>query len=141
MANRKHLDIKLFATDTSGYTQFGRAYLSLQSAVSNKRFIAGYTRAAALTGLEYTPVVNGTPSLFEGGAAFPGNDWVVSPDGEEYLARIPAGAHRALARIRAFHLTVTREVVRELERHDKRPFEHAVSFSCRDRRGDDGNVP
>jgi len=135
------IDRELFATDTSGYTQFGRAYLSLQSAVSSERFIAGYTRAAALTGLEYTPVVNGSPSLFEGGAAFPGNDWVVSPGGEEYLSRIPPGAHRALARIRAFHLIATREVVRRLERHDKRPFEHAVSFSCRDRGRDVGSVP
>ncbi len=135
------IDRKLFATDTSGYTQFGRAYLSLQSAVSNRRFIRGYTRAAALTGLEYTPVVNGIPSLFEGGAAFPGNDWVVSPGGEEYLSRIPERAHRALARIRAFHLDVTREVLRQLERQDKRPSDHVVSFSCRDRGRNDGNTP
>ena len=41
------IDRELFDTDTSGYTQFGRAYLSLQSDVSDARFIAGYTRAAS----------------------------------------------------------------------------------------------
>ena len=100
------IDPELFATDTSGYTQYGRAYLSLQSAVTNERFIEGYVRAAAAFGVEYTPVINGMPSLFQGGAAFPGNDWTASPRGEEYLSRIPARSHRALARIRAFHLRV-----------------------------------
>src|SRR5262245_25689690 len=47
------IDKDLFETDTSGYTQYGRAYLSLQSDVSDARFIAGYAEAARLTGLEY----------------------------------------------------------------------------------------
>ena len=123
------IDPELFATDTSGYTQYGRAYLSLQSAVSDDRFINGYVRAAAAFGVEYTPVINGMPSLFQGGAAFPGNDWTVSPRGEEYLSRIPARSHRALAHIRAFHLRVTSEVLRRLE-HDRRPFADVASFDC-----------
>lgn len=125
------IDPELFATDSSGYTQFGRAYLSLQSAVPDGQFISGYFRAAAEFGVEYTPVVNGTPALFLGGAAFPGNDWTLNPGGEEYLARIPAQAHRALARIRAFHLRVTREVLRKLEHRDKRWPVDAASFECR----------
>ncbi len=123
------IDPELFATDTSGYTQYGRAYLSLQSAVTNERFIEGYVRAAAAFGVEYTPVIDGTPSLFQGGAAFPGNDWTASTLGEEYLSRIPARSHRALARIRAFHLRVTREVLRRLE-HDRRSFADVASFDC-----------
>ena len=74
-------------------------------------------------------MINGTPSLFQGGAAFPGNDWTVSTRGEEYLSRIPARSHRALARIRAFHLRVTRDVLRRLE-HDRRPFADVASFDC-----------
>ena len=91
------IDPELFETDTSGYTQFGRAYLSLQSAVPDAQFIAGYVRAAATKfGVEYTPIVNGKPSLFQGGAAFPGNDWIVNPHGEEYLsANSPAQSSRA----------------------------------------------
>jgi hypothetical protein len=125
------IDPELFATDTSGYTQYGRAYLSLQSAVPDAQFIAGYVRAAAIFGLEYTPIVNGVPSLFQGGAAFPGNDWTVSTRGEEYLSRIPAQSHRALRRLRAFHLRVTQEVLRRLEHGNKRSAEAVVSFDCR----------
>jgi len=126
------IDHELFDTDTSGYTQYGRAYLSLQSAVPDDQFIDGYVRAARRAGVEYTPVVNGVPSLFQGGAAFPGNDWTQSPGGEEYLARIPEQSHRALARIRAFHLRVTREVLRKLEQGDhRRSSDHVVSFECR----------
>ena len=123
------IDRDLFATDTSGYTQFGRAYLSLQSDVPDQRFIDGYVRAAAAFRVEYTPVIDGTPSLFQGGAAFPGNDWTVSTRGEDYLARIPAGSHRALARIRAFHLRVTRDVLRRLE-HDRRSSADVAAFDC-----------
>lgn len=124
------IDPDLFLTDTSGYTQFGRAYLSLQSTVTDERFIAGYVRAAAEAGVEYTPVVNGQPALFQGGAAFPGNDWTVNTRGEEYLSRIPVETHRALARIRSFHLRVTREVLRKLE-HGRHSEHDAASFECR----------
>ena len=120
------IDPELFETDTSGYTQFGRAYLSLQSAVPDAQFIAGYVEAASRFGVEYTPIVGGVPALFQGGAAFPGNDWTASPGGEEYLARIPAAAHQSLARIRAFHLRVTRKVLRQIEHGDH----DAVEFSC-----------
>jgi hypothetical protein len=120
------IDPNLFETDTSGYTQYGRAYLSLQSAVPDEEFIAGYVEAARRFGVEYTPIVGGVPSLFQGGAAFPGNDWTASPQGQEYLARIPSAAHAALGRIRDFHLRVTRKVIRRIEeaKHD------VVEFSC-----------
>ena len=55
------IDPELFETDSSGYTQYGRAYLSLQSFVPDEQFIAGYVQAAAQFGVEYTPIVNGPP--------------------------------------------------------------------------------
>ena len=113
------IDPELFETDTSGYTQYGRAYLSLQSAVPDAQFIAGYVQAAAQLGLEYTPIVGGAPSLFQGGAGFPGNDWTVDAGGEAYLARIPAQSHKALSRIRDFHLRATREALRKIKHADK----------------------
>ncbi len=125
------IDPRLFETDTSGYTQFGRAYLSLQSDVPDAEFIEGYVRAARRFGVEYTPVVNRMPSLFTGGAAFPGNDWTASPNGEEYLSRIPRQSHRGLARIRAFHLRATGEVLRRLDQHhDRRSSPDVTSFDC-----------
>ena len=124
------IDPLLFETDTSGYTQFGRAYLSLQSDVPDAQFIAGYAEAARRFGVEYTPIVGGVPALFTGGAAFPGNDWTLSPRGEEYLSRIPPRSHRALGRIRAFHLRATQDVLRKLNHHDRRS-DSVVSFDCR----------
>jgi len=112
------IDPELFATDSSGYTQYGRAYLSLQSFVPDSQFIAGYVQAAAEFGVEYTPIVAGVPALFAGGAAFPGNNWILSPRGEEYLARIPAENHPALRRLRNGHLRFTREALRELTNED-----------------------
>jgi hypothetical protein len=109
------IDPDLFSTDTSGYTQYGRAYLSLQSAVPDAQFIAGYVEAARRFGLEYTPILNGQPSLFQGGAAFPSNDWTQNPEGQEYLSRIPPQSHRALRQIRAFHLRVTTKVLERLD--------------------------
>jgi len=112
------IDPELFATDSSGYTQYGRAYLSLQSFVPDNQFIAGYVQAAAQFGIEYTPIVAGRPALFTGGAAFPGNNWILNPRGEEYLARIPAEIHQALRRLRNAHLRFTREALRELTDED-----------------------
>lgn len=106
------IDPDLFNTDTSGYTQFGRAYLSLQSAVPDQQFIDGYVAAALAFGVEYTPTVNGTPSLFVGGAAFPGNDWIANRRGEGYLERIPAASHQALRKLRTGHLQFTRDALR-----------------------------
>ena len=133
------IDPELFETDSSGYTQYGRAYLSLQSFVPDAQFIAGYVQAAQEFGVEYTPVVNGEPSLFQGGAAFPGNDWEESPRGEDYLARIPAQSHRALGALRDFHLRVTREVLKKLSHgpgdhanpHSDHRLREVTQFKCR----------
>ena len=112
------IDPELFETGSSGYTQFGRAYLSLQSFVPDAQFIAGYVQASAQFGVEYTPIVGGVASLFTGGAAFPGNNWILNPRGEEYLARIPAESHQALRRLRNAHLRFTREAIRDLTNED-----------------------
>lgn len=108
------IDPALFASDTSGYTQYGRAYVSLQSAVDDAQFTSGYRQAAEEAGVEYTPLKGGVPSLFRGGAAFPANDWSQHVRGEEYLARIPSQSHERLARIREWHLAFTRDALRRL---------------------------
>jgi len=130
------IDPQIFSTDTSGYTQYGRAYLSLQSDVPDAEFIAGYVQAADEFGVEYTPIVNGQPSLFQGGAAFPGNNWRTKPNGEGYLARIPAQTHAALGQIRDFHLRVTRDVLKKLKQgndHDDgdKGLREVMQFKCR----------
>lgn len=101
------IDDELFSTDSSGYTQFAGAYLTLQSFVPDQQFIDGYVEAAAQFGVEYTPVNAGVPGLFTGGAAFPFNDWGASPNGEDYLGNIPGSAHDELAAIRAAVIAYT----------------------------------
>ncbi len=110
------IDPELFETYTSGYTQYGRAYLSLQSDVPDQQFIDGYVEAAAQAGVEYTPVVDGVPGLFTGGADFPANDWAVDTDGQAYLGRIPDEAEDELAEIRDDHLRTTRDALRIVDR-------------------------
>ena len=114
------IDPELFETDSSGYTQYGRAYLSLQSFVPDAQFIDGYVAAASAFGVEYTPVENGVPGLFTGGAGFPGNDWNANPAGEAYLARIPAGSHAALGMIRKYNLRSTKRILRIIDRLENR---------------------
>ena len=123
------IDPELFETFTSGYTQFGRAYLSLQSDVPDEQFIAGYVQAAQQAGVEYTPIVGGVPRLFTGGAAFPDNDWVENPEGEAYLGRIPAASHDELAELRDDHLRTTRDalhIVDRWSRHGDRFERHII---------------
>ena len=66
------IDPELFSTNTSGYTQFGPAYLSLQSAVPDAQFIAGYVAAAAQFGVEYTPIVERHTVPLRGRSGVPG---------------------------------------------------------------------
>jgi hypothetical protein len=121
------IDPALFETDTSGYTQVGRSYISLQSDVPDAEFIAGYVQAAREFGVEYTPIIDGTPSLFQGGAGFPGNDWVAHPQGEDYLSRIPGRVHDALRRIRNAHVSFTRRALRTIRQEtDHRELLHAL---------------
>jgi hypothetical protein len=123
------IDPELFDTDTSGYTQYGRAYLSLQSNVPDEQFIAGYVQAAQQAGVEYTPVVDGAPGLFTGGAAFPDNDWAENPDGDAYLRRIPAASHDELAELRDDHLRTTLDalhIVDRWSRHGERFERHII---------------
>ena len=66
--------------------------LFLQPAVSKNRFISGLF-AAASDDLRatYAPLKsNGAPTTARAGIAFPENDWVTFPTGDQYLANIPA---------------------------------------------------
>lgn len=110
------IDPELFETFTSGYTQYGSAYLTLQSAVPDQQFIDGYVAAAEAFGVEYQPVVGGVPSLFTGGADFPFNDWSSDTEGEGYLSRIPAASHDELGEIRDGQLAMIEHALRITKR-------------------------
>jgi hypothetical protein len=64
--------------------------LFLKPAASKHRFTSGLFEAAETqSGATYSPLKNnGTPTTARAGVAFPGNDWLAFPDGDEYLANI-----------------------------------------------------
>lgn len=95
------VDEALFSGLFAGFTQIGLAsaatnnsMLFLQPAVSKRRFIDGLSAAAADDArASYSPLKNnGTPTTARAGVAFPGNDWLASPDGEQYLTNVGTSA-------------------------------------------------
>jgi hypothetical protein len=73
--------------------------LFLQPAASKNRFIAGLSAAANTTpGAVYFPLKkNGEPTTARAGIAFPENDWIAFPQGEEYLSRLGTPSAQLLA--------------------------------------------
>jgi hypothetical protein len=91
------VDPALFSGQFAGFTQIdfagsptNNSMLFLQPAVSKRRFISGLAAAAAAdTRATYFPLKNnGAPTTERAGIAFPGNDWLASPSGEQYLANV-----------------------------------------------------
>jgi hypothetical protein len=91
------IDPALWSGQFAGFTQidFGNSstnnsMLFLQPAVARQRFISGLSAAVdADPRATYSPLKNnGSPSTARAGIAFPGNDWLTFPDGDQYLANI-----------------------------------------------------
>jgi len=91
------IDAALFSGPLAGFTQIdfansqtNNSMLFLKPAASKHRFITGL--AAAVTAeprASYVPLKNnGAPTTARAGIAFPGNDWLAFPNGEQYLANI-----------------------------------------------------
>jgi hypothetical protein len=110
------IDPALFSGPLAGFTQIffrnsplNNSMLFLKPAASKHRFISGL--AAAVDGeprASYSPLKNnGTPTTARAGIAFPGNDWVAFPDGDQYLANIGGSAQLVgeLSALRQKHLT------------------------------------
>ena len=121
------IDSALFSGLFAGFTQiqFGpsttnNSMLFLQPAVSKNRFISGLSTAAAdVPGATYFPLKsNGTPTTAQAGIAFPGNDWLTFPDGDQYLANIPASPQLLgeLAALRLRHLVAVANLLDAIAR-------------------------
>jgi len=110
------IDAALFSGPLAGFTQivFGNSQtnnsmLFLKPAASKNRFISGLAATViAEPGASYFPLKNnGAPTTARAGIAFPGNDWLAFPNGEQYLANI-GGTPQLLAELsvlRQRHLT------------------------------------
>ena len=91
------IDAALWSGLFAGFTQIdfassptNNSMLFLQPAVTKQRFITGLSQAAATEpGASYFPLNNnGAPTTARAGIAFPGNDWLAFPAGDQYLANI-----------------------------------------------------
>ena len=121
------IDPALFSGTFAGFTQinFGssltnNSMLFLQPAVSKNRFISGLF-AAASDDLRatYAPLKsNGAPTTARAGIAFPENDWVTFPTGDQYLANIPASSQllSELAALRLKHLVAVANLLDAIAR-------------------------
>jgi hypothetical protein len=110
------IDAALWSGLFAGFTQLdfadsptNNSMLFLQPAVPKHRFISGLAEAVQTEPrASYFPLTNnGAPTTARAGIAFPGNDWLAFPDGDQYLANIGGTAQLAseLAGLRQKHLT------------------------------------
>ena len=138
------IDPELFATDSSGYTQYGRAYLSLQSFVEDSsssrvtsrrpRSMASNTRRSSGA---FRPSSREAPRSPATTGSQPARPGIPFPD--------PAENHQVLRRLRTA-IRVTREALRKLTNEDdgrsREGARHKMSHSAaRNERADDVCLP
>jgi hypothetical protein len=135
------IDEALFSGLFAGFTQIdlpgsttNNTMLFLQPAASKNQFIAGLSAAARTWDdppASYSPLKNnGTPTTARAGVAFPVNDWLASPNGEQYLAIVGGSAQlrSELAALRQQHLAAVFDLLDAIE--DDRVEKHFASFRC-----------
>jgi hypothetical protein len=134
------VDPALFSGLFAGFTQIDRpgsstnnSMLFLQPAVSKRRFISGLFAAADDDArASYAPLKNnGAPTTARAGVAFPENDWVTFPAGDQYLANVGESAplRSALADLRERHLDAVALLLNAIR--DGRVEEYlATEFTC-----------
>jgi hypothetical protein len=111
------IDPALWSGRFAGFTQIdfqgsstNNSMLFLKPAASKQRFITGLSTAASPTSddAEYVTLNNnGEPTTAKAGIAFPGNDWIAFPDGDQYLLQLgepSAQLLTELAALRQLHL-------------------------------------
>lgn len=109
------IDTALWSGLFAGFTQIGfggsatnNSMLFLQPAVTKNRFVSGLSTAAnGDPRATYFPLKNnGAPTTARAGIAFPGNDWLAFPGGDQYLANIGGTSQllTELAALRQKHL-------------------------------------
>ena len=107
----------------AGFTQIAfrgsplnNSMLFLKPATSKQKLIAGLSAAVSATPeAKYVTLNNNDrPTTDKAGIAFPGNDWIAFPDGDQYLSQLgnrSPGALSALAEIREQHLRAVDDLV------------------------------
>jgi hypothetical protein len=121
------IDPALFSGQFAGFTQIAfqgsplnNSMLFLKPAASKNRLIAGLSDAAnTILGAVYFPLKkNEAPTTARAGIAFPGNDWIAFPHGEEYLSRLGTPSAQLLTDLAALqraHLDAVADLVQAIE--------------------------
>ena len=134
------IDPALFSGLFAGFTQIDRpgsmtnnSMLFLQPAVSKRQFISGLSAAVDDDArASYSPLKNnGAPTTARAGVAFPENDWLAFPAGDQYLANVGESTRlrRALAALRTRHLDAVARLLEAIE--EGRVEEYlATQFRC-----------
>ena len=122
------IDPALFTGTDAGFTQINLqpfepsdSMLFLIGDVSTREFVTGLFKAATTTpDATYSPLEkNGKPTVAKAGAAFPGNDWIAFPKGDQYLANLvnpSPGLLSDLAALRALHLQAVTNLLRAINK-------------------------
>jgi len=124
----EHIDAALWSGQFAGFTQVdfngsptNNSMLFLQPAVSKQRFISGLSALAATDAdATYFPLKsNGAPTTAKAGIAFPGNDWLASPNGDQYLVNVGGTPQLLgeLAALRQKHLRAVDDLLNAIERN------------------------
>lgn len=130
----------LFSGPFAGFTQIDLAgsltnnsMLFLQPAVSKRRFISGLSAAVEDDPrASYSPLKNnGAPTTARAGVAFPGNDWITFPDGDQYLANVGGSAQllSELAALRQQHLAAVASLLEAIGAGEDLE-EYVATFTC-----------
>jgi hypothetical protein len=134
------IDEALFSGLFAGFTQIdlpgsltNNSMLFLQPAVSKRRFISGLSTAVEDDPrASYSPLKNnGAPTTARAGVAFPENDWLTFPDGNQYLANVGGSAQllSELAALRQRHLVAVAALLEAVE-EDRVEEYLATQFTC-----------
>lgn len=123
------IDAALWSGPFAGFTQIdfagsstNNSMLFLKPAASKKRLISGLSTAAADDPRAvYSPLKhNGAPTTARAGIAFPGNDWLAFPDGDQYLENIGGTSQLLdeLAVLRQKHLVAVADLLEAIDYGD-----------------------
>ncbi len=135
------IDEALFSGPLAGFTQIdfqgsptNNSMLFLQPDVSTPRFIDGlFAAATSYPGATYVTLdSDGTPTTALAGIAFPGNDWIEFPGGDQYLAKLGTPSPQlllTLARLRREHLEAVDALLAAIDAGNPKQY-LAFQFAC-----------
>jgi hypothetical protein len=121
------IDPALWTGTNAGFTQVNLHYfgpndsmLFLIGNVTTGEFQKGLFEAATTTpGATYSPLLkDGKPTVAAAGAAFPGNDWIAYPGGDQYLTALVSPSARLLsdlAGLRQWHLHAVADLLKAIK--------------------------